>query len=252
MPPVLNITIPVFNEEKALAQTVHRVSDFLAGTLAHDWEIVIASNGSTDSTPDIACSLQKEIPNVRTILLSEKGRGFALKRAWTESRANVLTYMDCDLSTDLNCFPSLVAPILNGHSDISIGSRLLSSARTVRGLKRSVISKSYNRLVRSIFHVSFSDAQCGFKAISRKAFLELQPLVQDNGWFMDTELLLIAEAAGYRIFDLPVSWVDDPDSKVKIISSILDHLKGLFRVKRRLIMGEYNLPSLHQKVANRF
>jgi hypothetical protein len=158
--------------------------------------------------------------------------GGAGERAWKESDAYILTYMDCDLSTDLLCLHPLLEPLLASTHQISIGSRLLPNSITNRGLKRSFISKSYNLLMRAMFHPTFSDAQCGFKAITRTAFIELLPLIKDNGWFMDTELLIVAQRLGYRIFDLPVRWTDDPDSKVKIFGTAIEDIKGLVRLKK--------------------
>jgi glycosyltransferase involved in cell wall biosynthesis len=240
MSSLINITIPVFNEEKMLAGTIEKLAGFVNSHLRDRCEIVIANNGSTDRTLEIAHQLQGVYPHVRVLDVIEKGRGGALKRAWAESQADILTYMDCDLSTDLACFMPLIEPLLAGAHQISIGSRLLSFSRTTRGLKRSLISKSYNILVHTLFNPQFSDAQCGFKAITKKAFTELHPLIEDNGWFMDTELLLVAEQLGYQIFDLPVRWTDDPDSKVKIFRTAFEDLKGLWRLKRKFASRNFS------------
>jgi len=171
--------------------------------------------------------------------LEEKGRGQAVKKTWTESAAHVLSYMDVDLSTHLSAFPPLIEALMSGAFDVATGSRLLKPSLTTRGLKREAVSRCYNLLIKALFHTKFSDAQCGFKAITRKAAQELLPLVEDNGWFMDTELLILAEKLGYRIFDLPVRWVEDSDSRVKIWRTALGDLQGMARVHRNFASGIY-------------
>ena len=228
----VNITVPVFNEESRLIAAIATAQRFLAGSHGFEAEIVIADNGSTDNTLTLARQLERGDPRVRAAHLEEKGRGRALKAVWSESKADIVSYMDVDLSTDLNCFPALIEPLIRGRADIAIGSRLLRSSLTTRGFKREFISRGYNLLVKAMFRTRFSDAQCGFKALTREAARELLPLVKDNGWFMDTELLLLAERRGSRIFDLPVRWVDNADSRVKIWRTAFEDLKGLFRMKK--------------------
>jgi glycosyltransferase involved in cell wall biosynthesis len=235
---LVNLTIPVFNEERRLPLCLARLREVLPRLGQFDWEVVIADNGSTDRTPAIALGFGESFPGLRTVRLDQKGRGRALKRVWLESRAEVLSYMDVDLSTDLRAFPALVEAVLERGFDLAIGSRLLPGSQVQRGWKREVISRCYNRLVRLMVHTRFSDAQCGFKAIRRSAALELLPLVEDTGWFFDTELLVLAEKLGYRIYELAVRWVDDPESRVRVWSTALADLKGLIRVRRRLARGK--------------
>jgi len=229
-----NITIPVFNEEVRLTRCIPKLHSYLSSQWPYGYEIVIANNASTDRTQEIAEKFAREYSNVRILWLPEKGRGGALKKSWLEGGADVLTYMDVDLSTDLQAFLPLVQSIFSGEFDLAIGSRLLPGAVVQRGWKREIISRLYARLVKILFPAGFSDAQCGFKAISQNAARHLLPLVEDTGWFFDTELLLLAEKMGYRIFEMPVHWVDDPDSRVKIIPTILEDLKGLIRLRRSL------------------
>ena len=169
--------------------------------------------------------------------LPEKGRGRALRSVWSESDAAVLAYTDVDLSTDLAGLLPLVAPLVTGHSDLSIGTRLARGSRVVRGPKREVISRCYNRLLRGVLRTRFSDAQCGFKAIRAESARALLPLVEDNNWFFDTELLVLAERAGMRIHEVPVDWVDDPDSRVDIVATALEDLRGIARMGRGLASG---------------
>ena len=229
----VELVIPVHNEERVLADSVRRLAAYLHDRFPYPCGIVIADNASTDATWRIAEELAAQVPGVRALRLDEKGRGRALKAAWASSTAAVVGYMDVDLSTDLRAIEPLVAPLLSGHSDLAIGSRLTRGSRVVRGAKREVISRCYNLLLRGVLSASFSDAQCGFKAVRRDVAERLLPLVEDDGWFFDTELLVLAEEAGLRIHEVPVDWVDDPDSRVDIVATALDDLRGV----RRLLTG---------------
>ncbi|MGY6018859.1 glycosyltransferase [Streptomyces spinosirectus] len=235
--PVLDVVVPVFNEQADLERCVRRLHAHLRETFPYPFRITVADNASTDATPQIAARLAAELPEAQWLRLAEKGRGRALHAAWSGSRAPVLAYLDVDLSTDLAALLPLVAPLISGHSDIAIGTRLARGSRVVRGPRREVISRCYNALLRSTLAVGFSDAQCGFKAVRRDVAERLLPLVQDSGWFFDTELLVIAERAGLRIHEVPVDWVDDPDSRVDILSTALADLRGIVRIGRALARG---------------
>jgi putative flippase GtrA len=236
--------IPVYNEEKDLQPCVRRLHEHLARTFPYAFRITIADNASTDTTPRVAAGLVAELAEVRSFRLEQKGRGRALRTVWAASDAPVLAYMDVDLSTDLNALLPLVAPLISGHSDLAIGSRLSRSSRVVRGAKREFISRTYNLILRGSLQARFSDAQCGFKAIRRDVAQVLLPLVEDTGWFFDTELLVLAERAGLRIHEVPVDWVDDPDSTVHIVRTATDDLKGVWRVGRALATGSLPLDRL--------
>ncbi|MFF0189585.1 glycosyltransferase [Streptomyces sp. NPDC005244] len=239
--PVLDVVVPVFNEETDLEPSVRRLHAHLRDTFPYPFRITVADNASTDTTPLIAARLAAELPEARWIRLEEKGRGRALRTAWSASRAPVLAYLDVDLSTELNALLPLVAPLISGHSDIAIGTRLARGSRVVRGPRREIISRCYNALLRSTLAVGFSDAQCGFKAVRRDVAERLLPLVEDSAWFFDTELLVIAERAGLRIHEVPVDWVDDPDSRVDLVSTAVADLRGIARIGRALARG--NLPT---------
>ncbi|MFI8824112.1 glycosyltransferase [Streptomyces sp. NPDC053431] len=243
--PVLDVVIPVYNEEKDLEPCVLRLHEHLHRTFPYDFRITVADNASTDSTPDVARALAARLPDaVRCVRLEEKGRGRALRTVWSASDAPVLAYMDVDLSTDLNALLPLVAPLISGHSDLAIGSRLARSSRVVRGPKREFVSRAYNLILRGSLAARFSDAQCGFKAIRREVAERLLPMVEDTGWFFDTEMLVLAERAGLRIHEVPVDWVDDPDSTVHIVRTATDDLKGVWRVGRALATGSLPLDRL--------
>ncbi|WP_327234383.1 bifunctional glycosyltransferase family 2/GtrA family protein [Streptomyces sp. NBC_01317] len=242
--PLLDVTIPVHNEERDLEPCVRRLHGHLAATFPYSFRITVADNASTDGTAEVAVRLAAEIPEVRAYRLEEKGRGRALRTVWTDSDAPVLAYMDVDLSTGLNALLPLVAPLISGHSDLAIGSRLSRSSRVVRGPKREFISRSYNLILKSSLSARFSDAQCGFKAIRGDVAERLVPMVKDSGWFFDTEMLVLAERAGLRIHEVPVDWVDDPDSRVHLVSTAVADLRGVWRVGRALAVGALPLDRL--------
>jgi putative flippase GtrA len=230
-PPVdVEVGLPVFNEQAALEASVRRLHDFLSATFPFSWRIVVADNASTDRTPAIAAALAARLPGVTYLRLERRGRGLALRTAWGASRARVMAYMDVDLSTDLRALLPLVAPLLSGHSDVAIGSRLASSAHVVRGPKRELISRSYNTILHAALRVRFSDAQCGFKAVSADVARTLLDDVRDDAWFFDTELLVLAQRRGLRIHEVPVDWVDDPDSRVDLVRTAIDDLRGVARL----------------------
>ena len=245
---MLDVTIPVYNEETDLAPCVHRLHAHLERYFPYQYTITIADNASTDSTPLVATRLAHELDNVSYRRLEEKGRGRALSSVWSASQAEVLAYMDVDMSTDLNALLPLVAPLISGHSDLAIGSRLSRHSRVVRGTKRELISRCYNLILRSTLFTRFSDAQCGFKAMRAEVARKLLPLVEDTGWFFDTELLVLAERAGLRIHEVPVDWVDDPDSRVDILATAVADLKGVARVGRALATGRLPLAEIRTQL----
>ena len=244
--PLIEIVIPVHNEEAQLEQSVTTLRSYLLRNFPYSFRITIADNASTDNTPLIAAQMQARYPaEVRSLRLERKGRGLALRTAWNQSQAGVVSYMDVDLSTELAAFLPLVAPLVTGKSDIAIGSRLARGATVTRSLKREVISRVYNALIKLLFFNRFSDAQCGFKAARAEAGAErrkrLLPLIENDNWFFDTELLLLAEHNGLLISEVPVRWVEDPDSRVKLGSTIKEDLRGLWRMRRAFWRGEGQL-----------
>jgi len=228
----VDVVIPVYNEQDDLEPSVAKLRQFLLDNVDYDWCIVVADNASRDRTLEIAKELAERYPGqVTYVHLDQKGRGRALRKAWTESDADIVSYMDVDLSTDLSAFPPLIDSLIDSEYDIAIGSRLKKGAQVQRGLKREFISRTYNLMIKLMFRNRFSDAQCGFKAVTRRVVREVVPLIEDQAWFFDSELLLLGERLGYKVFEVPVKWADDPDSRVKIASTAWEDMKGLFRVR---------------------
>lgn len=242
--PVLDVVVPVYNEEIDLERSVGELHAYLVANLPYTFRITIADNASTDTTLALARRLATEFEHVRVVHLPEKGRGRALRQVWLDSDAAVLCYMDVDLSTDLAGLLPLIAPLVSGHSDVAIGTRLHRGSRVVRGAKREFISRSYNLMLRHTLSTKFTDAQCGFKAIRRDVAQALLPHVEDNAWFFDTELLVLAERAGLRIHEVPVDWVDDPGSTVHIYSTARDDIRGIIRLGRAFARGKIPLHDL--------
>ncbi|MGA4508970.1 glycosyltransferase [Propionibacteriaceae bacterium G1746] len=248
---LVDIVIPVCNEQRDLEASVTRLVDFLAREFPYSHQITIADNASTDDTPVIADRLSRQLPGVRWVRLEQKGRGRALKQVWAQSGSAVLAYMDVDLSTDLRALLPLVAPLVSGHSDVAIGTRLSRGSRVVRGAKREFISRCYNLLLRTSLGVGFSDAQCGFKAVRRDVARGLLPLCEDNNWFFDTEMLVLAQRAGLRIHEVPVDWVDDPQSSVNIVATAAEDLRGMARLARGFATGAIPLWRLRDEALAR-
>jgi putative flippase GtrA len=240
----VDIVVPVRNEEHDLAPSVRRLVGYLREGFPFTARVTIADNGSTDGTRAIADRLAREFGEVRAVHMEQPGRGRALRAIWSQSDAEVLAYMDVDLSTDLNALLPLVAPLLSGHSDLAIGTRLARGSRVIRGPKRELISRCYNMLLHACVGARFSDAQCGFKAIRREQARALLPLTRDTGWFFDTELLVLAERAGLRIHEIPVDWIDDIDSRVDIVATALADLRGMARLGSGLARGSISVPRL--------
>ena len=234
----VEVVVPVYNEQEALPQSIPALCEYLETYFPYRWSVVIANNASTDATLAVAEELASAYhPRVSVLHLQEKGRGRALKAAWSASEADIVAYMDVDLSTNLWSFLPLVAPLATGHSDLAIGSRLLKGAMVTRQWKRELISRCYNLLVKGMFANRFSDAQCGFKAIKGGVARKLLGQVEDNEWFFDTELLLLAEEEGYRVSEVPVDWIEDLDSRVNVTSTAIKDVKGLLRVWRQRLLS---------------
>jgi glycosyltransferase involved in cell wall biosynthesis len=229
----VDIVVPVYNESRVLATSIRTLVEFLSRACAYDWRVVIADNASTDETPAIMWDLAGRSPRVQAMRIETKGRGIALKRAWLASDAAIHAYMDVDLSTGLSAVEPLLDSVSDGY-DIAIGSRHMPQAVRRRGVKREVLSLAYNGMLRMLFRTSIADAQCGFKAVSHRVVTELVPSIKSTGWFFDTELLLLAEHSGYRIAQVPVHWIEDRDSRVRIARTVAEYLRETWRLQRTM------------------
>jgi glycosyltransferase involved in cell wall biosynthesis len=230
----VDVVVPVYNEERALPASIPELRAFLRGPdFPYDWQIIIADNASIDDTPAVSRRIEEEYPGeVKYHRIERKGRGFALKEVWGASTSDVMSYMDVDLSTGLDAFPPLIKAVAEDGYGVATGSRLMRKSKVSRSLQRTVLSRGYNYIIKAMMWTRFSDAQCGFKAISREVAQRVLPLIQNNNWFFDTELLILAEKMAYRIKDIPVKWDEDRDTRVKIGSTVSEDLKGLWRMRR--------------------
>ena len=239
-PITVDVVIPVLNEAHVLENSVRTVRGFLDQQIAaYEWGILIVDNGSTDGTDRVALKLSAQFPDVRFLHLAQKGRGRALRYAWMQSKADVVCYMDVDLSTDLSFLPKLIGAIAIEGYDVATGSRLMRGSQVKRSLNREIISRIYNLFLKVALLTRFSDAQCGFKAVSRKVVERIVPQVVDQSWFFDTELLTLAEKQGYRIKDIPIVWIEDDDSRVKIVRTAWDDIKGVLRLRWQMWRGDF-------------
>ena len=239
---LVEVVVPVHDEERTLVRNVEVLLAYLQAEFPCRFRVLIADNASTDRTAEIGAELARCHDDVRYLRLERKGRGHALKTAWLASDADVVSYMDVDLSTNLESFLPLVAPLLSGHSEVAIGTRLGHTAHVRRQLKRELLSRTYNLLIHLGFRAGFSDAQCGFKALRADAARKLLPLVEDDGWFLDTELLLLAQRNRMRIYEVPVDWIEDLDSRVDLVPTIAGDLAGLWRMRRAFWRGRGRVP----------
>ena len=230
MAATVDITIPVYNEEGVLPRTIANLTEFLDGNLSNPWQVTIADNASTDSTQAVSEMLARQHPGINYLRIPQKGRGRALRTAGLDSVADIVSYMDADLSTDLSHFPQLIAALESG-SHIAVGSRLSKDSQVSRGFKREFISRGYNLLINSMFFTGLPDAQCGFKALTRATAEAIVPSIKNNNWFFDTEMLVIAAKRGFNIASVPVKWTDDPTSTVNVVSTAQEDLKGLLRLR---------------------
>lgn len=235
---LVDILLPVYNEEHVLEKSVSTLRKFLQDNVTDfDWIITIGDNASTDKTLEKAKELEERFEDVRVFDLDKKGRGRMVKYAWKKSEAEILSYMDIDLSTGLDAFPPMVRAIMDGF-DVAIGSRQYKGANVDRGLKREAISRGYIWILKLLLGFPFTDAQCGFKAVSKKFVNDLFDNIEDDEWFFDTELLFLAHENGYKVKELPVRWIEDTDSRVRIVRTAWLDVKGVFRMRKYRRQGK--------------
>jgi glycosyltransferase involved in cell wall biosynthesis len=231
----VDLVIPCYNEERTLAASVETLRAWCDEHLAaYRWRIVVADNASTDATLEVAKQVAALDPDgCAYVHLDRKGRGRALKQAWLASHADAMCYMDVDLSTDLAMIAPLLAGVLEEGYDLAYGSRVSRGSDIERSLKREINSRGYITFIKLLFWTRFADAQCGFKAINREAARQLLPHVQDGEWFFDTELLIMAEKGGWKLKEVPVRWVEDPDTRVRFPHDIIKMASQLIKLRFR-------------------
>ncbi len=235
---LVDILLPVYNEEHVLEKSVTTLRKYLQDNVTDfDWIITVGDNASTDKTLEKAKELEKQFKDVRVFALDKKGRGRMVKYAWKKSEAEILSYMDIDLSTGLDAFPPMVRSIMDGY-DVAIGSRQYKGADVDRGFKREAISRGYIWILKLLLGFPFTDAQCGFKAVSKKFVNDLFDNIEDDEWFFDTELLFLAHENGYKVKELPVRWIEDTDSRVRIVRTAWLDVKGVFRMRKNRRLGK--------------
>ena len=246
--PVLDIALPVFNQEVRLEENLRRLHGHLADTLPHTFRITVVDNASTDGTLRIAERLAREFPELMVVRLDRRGRGNSLRKIWLSSASPLLAYIDLDLSFDLSAVAPLLAPLMSGHSDLAVGTRLAKASHGTFSHHRDVIARAYNFLLRVLTGARFSDAECGFKAIRADVARQLLPYTRDEAWFFDTELLIIADRSALRIHEVPVDWSDNPDSSVDVVRTLLTDLKGLAGLTRKLRRGTIPIAGLRAEL----
>ena len=242
----VDIVLPVYNEEKILEKNIKILYDYLSKDGQFTWNIIIADNFSTDKTSDIGRSLALQNSNIKYKRFSVKGRGYALRSVFLESISDIICYMDLDLAVDLYYLKILIENIENGYI-AAIGSKLIRGAIVKRPLYRKIISRVYSTLVKLLFFNKFIDTQCGFKAFKTDVIKKIIPLVKNNNWFFDTELLLLLNINNYSISEIPVRCVDYTDSKVYIIGTIIENIRELLRL--RVTIHKYIIKTVSTKIS---
>ena len=233
---MINIIIPLYNEGKIIAKTIETLIHFLAQSgFPYEYVITLANNASTDNSLMVCEELTRKFRQVRILDLTGKGKGRAIRAAWTTAEAEILTFMDADLSSDLSFFRSLIDAVVVEGYDLATGNRLGKNSKIInRRFLRSVASRLYNIFIRVLFKTSISDHQCGFKAMSKQAFFSVAPLLEDNAWFFDTELIVMARQQGLKIKPIDIMWSDNTDSKVTLGRTSYEMFRAAWKLKKRL------------------
>jgi len=225
--------LPVYNEQDCVGKNSLLLCDFLEEKIQGDWTIRIVDNASTDNTLKMAQDASRECKKITVLHLDEKGKGRAIKNAMKDLSYDVYAFLDIDMSTDMNHIPELLRWIDEGY-DVVIGSRLLPGSNTKRSFRREILSRGYNILTRLLLGLPVRDTHCGFKALTRSVVEDVVPKVEDNEFFFDTELLARANKTGYKIKEMPVSWIEDADSKVNVKRTVINYLKNLVKLRRSM------------------
>jgi glycosyltransferase involved in cell wall biosynthesis len=232
--PLIELVLPVFNEEDVIEDSVVTLNRFMEKNCKFPWQITVFSNGSTDNTVEIGNQLSRRFSRVNFVHIPERGKAKAYKSIWPSSQASIVGFMDADLSTELEAIPKCIDAIKNG-ADIAIGDRHTVGALIERSLKRTMLSRGYNMLIKLLFpHTKVRDAHCGFKFLKKSVARSLLPHIRDDCWFFDTELLMLAEQTGHKIEQIPVLWVERKASKVRVTRVVTDYLFNLLKLRVRM------------------
>lgn len=231
------IVLPVYNEEKIIEGHALKILNYCQQNLQDDFQIVIADNASSDATSQIAQRLTQLYPQIKYYHLEQRGKGLAIKSVWRKFEADFYIFMDADLSTDLSALPNLLEVLKTSGADLVAGSRYLKNSQIKRSSGRLIISKIYNLIINILFRCSIHDLANGFKGANRLVVEKILPLTKNEKWFFDSELTLLTHHYGYRVKEIPVAWQEHrtTKSRVNIISTSLEYLIELIKLKLRLI-----------------
>ncbi|MCK4744947.1 glycosyltransferase [Candidatus Parcubacteria bacterium] len=235
----INITTPCLNEGKILNNNIIALFNFLNKNVAEDeWQIIIADNNSTDNTAEIAKELEDRFKQIKYFFISQKGKGVAIRHGWKNFDADIYVFMDADLSVDLEALPKLISAVKEEHYDIAVGSRFHKQSIIKRSIARKMISKLYRVAKKIITNSYISDLPCGFKAANKEIIKKILPLIKNNEWFFDSELIILSEKCGYKIKEIPVKWEEVRESgdksRVKTIALGFNYIKNLIELRKRL------------------
>lgn len=231
------IVIPIYNEEKILEKNILRLYNFLQNNNLENWQIVIADNASTDQSEKIGQKLNTNYQQIGYLKIPKRGKGIAIRTAWKKySDADIFTFIDADLSTDITFLPNLINAIAKENYDIAIGDRFDKNSKVKRNLKRNIISLGYRFILKISLKTKINDLPCGFKAINKKILDNIVPLVKNNTWFFDSEIVLLAEKMGYKIKKIPIIWQENREKQnnTPLWSIIKEYLKEILRLKKEL------------------
>jgi len=233
------VVLPARNEELIIRDNVLRLYEYMQGAFPNDdWKIVVSDNNSSDRTAEIVKELAEKHARIEYLLVTVVGKGAAVKNAWEKYSSDVYMFMDSDLATDIHGIPMLVEPLRLETSDIACGSRFLRESAVERSLIRRVTSFGYRLVVKLLLSIKVRDLPCGFKAINEKAKKALLSKIESDGWFFDSELIILGEKLGLRVQEIPVRWREPIEtgrkSKVKIISLSIEYVKEVVKIRKRL------------------
>ena len=232
---MIEITIPVLNEEKKLSQGIVTLHEYLTGIYeAKEWKLIIADNGSQDRTSILASELSEQYSNIECFEVATAGVGLALKNSWDKSKAEIVGFMDLDLATDLKHIPMAISAIEEDNYDFVYGTRLHKEYKVIgRPISREVMSRIFNFVLKRILKVRISDGFCGFKFLKRNIWSSLKKAGANNdGWFFSPELVIVADFLDKKLLELPVTWTHGRDSRVRVIKHTLHSIKGIRKMKK--------------------